>query len=92
MTPRYLLVLAAAVALAIGVDFAFVEEPHDVVWGAGTRGYWALFGIGWAAVAALVIPVLAGLVRRPGDHYTADPADEPGDLDPPGELREADDA
>ena len=73
---RYLAVLAAVVAIAVGLDYAVVGDPEDAVWGATVRGYWALFGFSWVVFAALALPALARLIRRSADYY---PGDEQGD-------------
>jgi len=72
MSRRYLAVLAAATAIAVGADFAMVNTLDDIVWGATVRGYWVLFGFGWVIIGALVIPALGRLIRRPADYYSND--------------------
>ena len=79
MNARLIALIMAMAAIAIAADFAAVEHPEAIVWGAGVRGYWALFGIAVAGMLALVGPILARPIRRPGDYYRTDEQTESGE-------------
>lgn len=78
MSTRFASIVVAMVAAALAVDFAVVDHTEAIVWGAGGRGYWVLFGVVIAGSLALAVPILARLLQRPADYY---PADDPSEDD-----------
>ena len=78
MSTRFAVIVVGLVVGALAVDFAAVDHAEAIVWGAGWRGYWVLFGVVISASLALAVPILARPLRRPTDYY---PADEPNEGD-----------
>ena len=78
MSARFLALAALAVALALAVDFAFIDEPQHITWMSDVRGYWLALGFAAVAGSALVLPYAARLLRRGEDYYDeSDPPEPP---------------